>query len=179
MIHHRFEVETENLKKEHYIRGWGVDSSLRYEINEARKKLNAETGSNLPVMDDFHIVYDKRDGYYIDGSKIETRLHDLHSKSIYDKEKKRYLIIDTVIETDYYGKYIEILYRTAGTLSHGSILWKNISCKEPDFLEKFAKNKKRYELIDFYDDSEELADNQRRKAEKWEKIRKDENEDSI
>jgi len=168
MVNYRIFPETENLKKEHYRLGFGIDSDLLNKVNNARIEANLN-GAGLKTRDDFHEVYDKRSGYYIDGTKIKTKEHDLHKKSLYDTHKNRYYIIDSVNYQYYFGKYMIIMARSQGTLSHAMICFENISCKEPDTVKKIESNIERYKLVDLYDDSEELAENERLKEEKWSK----------
>lgn len=92
--------------------------------------------------------FDNRIGYYIDGKKIDTKIHPLHSKQLLNiKTGKRY-IIDTVTYNNYFGEYITLMVREEGSKSHKEVLWEDISCHNPTILNSIKQNNKKYKLID-------------------------------
>lgn len=127
-----------NLKETDYIKGFGINEYLYREILKA-KGLSFGTYSER---------YDNREGYYIDGTKINTRIHSLHSKLLIDIKSGKKYEIDTVSYLNYFGKYVTLMVREVGSLSHKEVLWENISCHYPLFISDIEKNQKKYNLID-------------------------------
>jgi hypothetical protein len=99
----------------------------------------------------YHELYDNRIGYYIDGRKIETRIHPLHSKTLVNIKNNKKYVIDTVCYTYFYGKYMTLMVREHGSKSHKEIIWENISCFYQPFIDDINKNNKTYKLIDKID----------------------------
>ena len=151
-VYYRFTYSKKNLKKKDFVQPFGINHDLCNKINKARIKYNEENPDNkLPVREDFKDLYDNRIGYYIDGTKINTRIHPLHSKQLIEvKTGKRY-VIDTVSIQNHYGKTIMLGCRQEGSRSHMHIIWENISSFEPNNIKSAKQNQKRFILIDKFD----------------------------
>lgn len=115
--------------------GFGINYDHYRKVKKAREQLN------LPV----HEIeqYDNRTGYYIDGRKIDTKIHPLHDKTLIYKNKK--YVIDTVSIQHYYGKYLQISCRQFGSQSHSTFILKNYTCKDDTILDSLITD---YELVD-------------------------------
>jgi len=119
MIHYRFTYNCENLSKDDFLPkdkesitedhkfGFGIDWNHYTKVKAAREQLN------LPVHE--KESYDNRTGYYIDGTKIETKYHPYHDKSLKHKETGDIYTIDCITIANYYGKYMQISARKIGT----------------------------------------------------------------
>lgn len=124
------------LKKKDFVQGFGLDLNLYSRILNAR---GLEPTRN---------IYDNRIGHYIDGRKIETRIHPLHSKRLLNTENGKRYIIDTVAYQHWLGEYMTLMVREEGSKSHKEVLWENISCRYDFFVKTIKKNRKLYTLID-------------------------------
>jgi hypothetical protein len=125
-----------HFKKKDFVHGFGLDLSLYSKI------LNAKG------IEHTRNVYDNRIGYYIDGRKIETRIHPLHSKRLLNTENGKRYIIDTVAYQHWFGEYITLMVREEGSKSHKEVTWENISCHYEYITKNIKKNRKLYTFID-------------------------------
>lgn len=148
MIYHRFTYNTKNLRKEDFIQPFGVDFDLVNQINRAREKYNETAKEKLPVRDDFKELYDKRTGYYIDGTKIETKYHHYHDMSLLDTKTDKIYSVDTVSIQNYLGRYMQLGLREIGSKSHKHITFHNYTCNDPDISQNSIENLGRYKFID-------------------------------
>lgn len=146
--YHEFIPITELLDDADYYRNWCQHSDHLNIINKVRIEWNLTHTDKLPLRSEFKDHYDNRTGYYIDGSKIITRLHPLHDKQLVcNKTGKRY-VIDTVQISHWFGNYMTIGMREEGSKSHKHILFENYTCREPDIVKEIKKNKKQYQIVD-------------------------------
>lgn len=151
-VYYRFTYSKKYLKKKHFVQPFGINSDLCNMINKARIKYNEENPDNkLPVREDFKDHYDNRIGYYVDGTKINTRIHPLHSKQLMDVKTKKKYIIDTVTIMHYYGSYMTLMVREEGSKSHKQVMWENYTSMEPDNIKRIKQNRKQFILIDKFD----------------------------
>jgi hypothetical protein len=135
MIYYRIKPN----KDINYRLGFGIDFDLLNKVIKAKLKL----GKKIPNL----IKFDNRKGFAIDSTKFNNQYHPIFQFDILDTESNELLQIDSYSQCFYFGEYWQILAMNKETRSHRQILWKNINCKEPKFVEKINKNKKRYKLI--------------------------------
>jgi len=100
------------------------------------------------------LQYDNRTGYYIDGRKIDTKIHPLHGKTLVNILNDIKYTIDIVSHNNYYGEYISLLVRAHGSKSHKEVIWQDVSCHYEPFLREIEINNNKYELIDFIKEPE-------------------------
>ena len=148
MIYYRFTYNTKNLRKEDFIQPFGVNLTLLNEINKARKKYNETAKEKLCVNSDFKELYDKRDGYYIDGTKIKTKKHSYHNMSLLDTTNNKIYSVDTVSIQNYLGRYMQLGLRQIGSKSHKHIIFYNYTSNDPTITETSIENLGRYKFID-------------------------------
>lgn len=148
----RITYSKKNLKKSDFILGFGYNSDLLSKLHKARLEYNENNPENkLALRSDFEDKYDCRRGYYINGEKINTKIHPLHSKQLMNVKTKQRYFIDTVTYLNYHGKYMSLSVRKEGSQSHGEVLWENISCNHPDFVKSIRENNKKFILVDKFD----------------------------
>lgn len=126
------------LTKDDYRFGFGLDMYLYNRINEARKQRGLQT------RDDFKEDWDSREGYSIDGKRLNTRFHPFHNLYLIEKSTGHRYIVDAVHKHHYYGFYIVLSIRKEGTKSHGQAIWKNYTCKDPTVLEGLKEAHERF-----------------------------------
>ena len=148
MIYHRFTYNDKNLKKKDFRLGFGTDTDLLSAIHKARVEYNKTAKDKLPLRDDFHKVYDKRKGYYIDGTKIETKHHHYHDMSLLDTKTDKIYSVDTVKIEYWFGKHMSLGLREIGSKSHKYIVFHNYTSNEPHIVKKSIENLGRYKFID-------------------------------
>lgn len=144
---YRYKYNTKNLRKKDFRLGFGIDSELLSKIHKARLKYNESSKEKLTTRDDFKELYDKREGYYIDGTKIETKFHIYHEKSLLDTKTDKIYSIDTVNIEYWHGKHMTLGLREIGSKSHKHIIYFNYTSNEPDIVNKSIENLGRYKLI--------------------------------
>ena len=153
MIRSRFTYNGKHLTKEDFLPkdvegieerdyGFGVDWEHYFKVVKVKKQLNLIDNSS-----DIREQYDCREGYYIDGSKIETKIHKYHNYTLYDIEENFYYKIDVVKIVYYYGLVLQFSIRPLDSKSHKIIKFENINSKSPEVLREVEKNSKRYKLI--------------------------------
>jgi hypothetical protein len=125
----------EHLQPEDIRKNFSINYKLYQSVLEAKN-----TNSN-------HNSYDVRTGYYIDGSKINTRFHELHEYNVLDKKTKIIYLIDTVTYMYNYGQYISLTVREDGSKSHNSIDYKNINSRSKMILDIDKDFDNQYQLI--------------------------------
>jgi hypothetical protein len=146
MIHHR--VIPRGESKEDSIAGFGIDTDHYIKVRHARLKYNEENPEDkIPTHLDFTERYDIRTGFYIDGTKIETKRHHYHDYHLVEKETGTKYHIDLVCVDYHYGKYLSFMTRKDGTQSHGQSIWELMGCNEPDILARWEKAHSRFELV--------------------------------
>jgi hypothetical protein len=153
MVYHRFKFNGMFLKKEDFKYGYGFDTDHYLNIVRKRRELRESNilnkhGEKYLIPEDFKESYDRRSGYYIDGTKIETKFHPLHNYSLLDTGTNSVYIIDSVNIQYHVGKILSISMRKINTRSHGIRYYMNYSSHDPEVIETIKKNQKRYKLID-------------------------------
>lgn len=146
-VYSRFIYTGKYLKKKHFIMGYGQCSELINKVHKARVEYNKTHTLKLPINDQYRDTYDNRTGYYIDGTKIETRIHALHSKQLVNKKTGVRYIIDTITYQNWFGKYMEIGMRQEGSRSHKHIIWENFTSKNPMIVKNSKQNLELYEVV--------------------------------
>lgn len=137
---YRIKPETDNLKKDDYKLGFGIDTSHYFKVKKERMKLG------LPLTEDFTDKWDSRKGYDITGKKLPFKYHELHDKKLINKKGEVY-IIDAVYKQWYLGFYIAIAIRKEGTKSHGIRYIKNISSKCPLIIKGISETKSEFKYL--------------------------------
>ena len=138
---YRIKPESENLKEEDYILGFGIDNHQYQKVKRKREELG------LPTSKDILGSWDTREGFDIAGNPLPTGYHPLHDKKLINTEGEVY-IIDAVHEHYHFGKYLILLIRREGTKSHGVRFWENFSSKDPIVIEGVKESNEEYKLID-------------------------------
>jgi len=141
-IHYRITPEGENLKKEDYRFGFGLDTSLYNSLQEERTKRGLQTRK------DFTEDYDTRTGHNIEGKPFNTRYHPYQNLKLLEKTSGNIYVVDSVHKHHHMGYYIMLLIREENSSSHGIAYWENISCKDPNILEGITESHQRFEAID-------------------------------
>jgi len=128
------------------ISGFGIDYEHYIKVSKAREEWNKNhPDRKLQLSSEHPDTYDKRTGWYIDGTQIETRHHPLHDYHFIERATGKRYNIDMVCCRHHFGEYIEIF--AEHNKSHAGILWENISCHDPSIHETIEKNNKRFELV--------------------------------
>ena len=148
MIYHRVKYNGKHINKSDFRLGFGIDLELLSKIHKARITHNKNNSDRLPTRDDFEELYDKRSGYYIDGTKIETKYHHYHDKSLLNTQTGKIYSIDTVKIENYWGRYMTLGLREIGSKSHKHIVFLNYTCNDPDIIERSINNLGKYKFID-------------------------------
>ena len=142
-IYHRVVKDFDNLKKDDYRVGFGMNYPHYRKVVEKREELG------LPIHEKESYEHKDRDGYYdITGKKIISKYHPLHDKFLVDKETGKKYHIDIVSIGYYYGEVMTLVIREDGTKSHGCRDWEVISGGTPYTIKDVKKNREQYELID-------------------------------
>ena len=129
------------LSKEDYKYPFTFNHELYMAIIEERKR------RGLPIRGEYKESYDTRTGYYIDGTRINTRHHPYHDMWLVDKITGEKFIIDCVTVQHDFGKYITLTKRAPDSESHGVVIFENISCHYPFIIEQIELAKEQYELV--------------------------------
>ena len=148
MVYHRFTYNDKNLRKEDFRLGFGTDSDLLSTIHQARIEYNKTAKEKLPLRSDFKVLYDKRDGYYIDGTKIETKHHPYHDKSLLNTKTGKVYSVDTVSIENWFGRHMTLGLREIGSKSHKHITYHNYTSNEPNTVKQSIENLATYKFID-------------------------------
>lgn len=150
-IHYRIQPEGEFLKEEDYklLRdgkryGFGLDFTQYNAVVRAREEYNKTNPGTYVMREDLYKVWDARTGIAIDGKPFKTKPHELHKVMLTENETGKEYHIDCVMEQHYFGYYTALLVREKGTLSHGTVYWNNINCKDPVIIDGIEETKKRF-----------------------------------
>ncbi len=135
-ISNREIYEGEHLKADDFISGIGFDNSLLCKLRELRPTVYNEHNYHIKTFT------------AIDGTVKNKKYHPLLGKVLIDKRKdedglggNRHLIIESVHRHWYFGTYWTIVYRMAGTKSHGTLSYKNENCINSVILEEIESVK--------------------------------------
>lgn len=144
-VYHRVAPEGEFIKKQDYVRGFGMNTSHYFRVCEARRQKNATLVVKLPVMEDFKDDYELRSGTRIDGKQFNTRPHPLLGRYLKDNVSGDMHLIEGVYKHFYFGFYWVLLVQKDG--SHGTRNWENISSKDEDIIEWIKETRETTTLI--------------------------------
>ena len=136
---YRIKPETDNLKKDDYKVGFGIDTTHYHKVQEERARLGLSLGK------DFTENWDSRKGYDITGEKLPFKYHKLHDEKLINK-KGEVFIIDAVYKQWFLGFYLAVAIRKEGTKSHGIRYIKNISSKCPLIIEGISEFKSEFKF---------------------------------
>jgi hypothetical protein len=137
-ISYRITPEGKYLKKEDYVFGFGLDTSLYTKIQLERSKRNLQT------REDFKEDYDTRTGQNIEGKPFNTRYHQYQDLKLVERKSGKKYVVDSVHKQHFMGYYIMLLVREEGSNSHGVVYWENITCKDPNILEGIEQTHQRF-----------------------------------
>jgi hypothetical protein len=138
---YRFIPVSSILEPNDYKVGWLLDTTHYFKVIKKRKELGLET------FHDYTQCWDNREGYYIDGTEIETKEHILHSFKLLDRDENKLYRIDSINIHFMNGSYLMLCVADFNTNSHKSIFFENISCHDPLIVDSINENKKRYSLV--------------------------------
>lgn len=134
-------VEKIFIKKEDYIRGFGINSEHYNKVNKRREELGLKTRKDYSLSFE-HL--DRKGKIRIDGTVIKSKYHPYHDFMLYDTEKDVNYHIDNVCYQYHYGEIVTLIIREEGTRSHGAITWSILRGGDDATIEKVKKNNRRY-----------------------------------
>ncbi len=124
-----------------------IDSSFNWEhynkVYSARNAANKNAG---------RVIYPMFEDLYPEKGRVFN--HVLEGRKIYDKEKNRYITVQSVHKHWYGGWYYMLLFYTEyehlGKIekSHGTLFFKNINCEKEAILNAIKRANERYEIGD-------------------------------
>ena len=101
----------------------------------------------LETSKDYKQIFDNRTGYYIDGTKIETKHHNLHNYKLVNNKTNKTYRIDVVSYNTFCGKHISLTVCDEKTGSHKVIDYISISCSLPLIVDSIKQNQEKYSLV--------------------------------